>query len=454
MATPTEIRIAITRVVVRGLVVLAIVDLAAFFTGMALTDGNRTDPHITPTPLLIDMVWIAGPLAFLVVGTIEVVRLRDRRRAALARLVHEPLLILLLVIALVNMALLAATWLVPPASQLAWLTNVGLLGVALFIIGLVQRTRAARAPHVFVDTEEVAAARSAVTGAPGSAAGWSSLATALSQSGRTAEAAAASEELVRLLPDEWSVHAFHSELLDAWRITHGGLAAAREAVRLAPDESVAHEALGNALLNRGQRREARAAFQTALGIDPMNAGARNNLAVADLAASPAAAAVGFTEVARMDPMHDLVTRNLRVSLGRLLGRSWYLIVAAGILTLVVVGGRSRLGWTELDARLVLGGIDVVLLGVLVVLFWRTLRSGRLRSLLRFAAARDRGLVALGWILLIGLAALIAVALLPPVAQILVIALLAALFVTSQFVWLIWSLNLRAEATPTPGNGDA
>jgi tetratricopeptide (TPR) repeat protein len=438
-------RLAINRVVIVSLLGLVLLDFFWFISARATIQAHGDNPHVSPSsPVLVDFSAALAIGSIVVISAILIMRLGRARKRTLSQLGHEPLLLFVLLLAVVNLVLLAVAPVVPTGSQLQLLSGLFLIGLACLVFGLVHRSQVFKDltpgdPNIL---EAVDAARAGITTEPESAAAWSTLVTALTAAGRKSEAAEASKELVRLAPDAWWSHLIFSEASDGWIVGPEGLAAAKEAVRLAPDEPATHQALGNAFLRRNKRREARAAFAAALRIDPMDADVRQNLAVAESVASPASAVVGFTDVARSDPQNRLVTYNLRVSLGTIFARSWYIVAAGVILTFVLLGLRADWGLSDVASRAVLVVIDSVVVGAIALLVGRILRSGRARSLVRFVFASDLALSVLGCVLAIGLAAMLAITFLPPPGQVLMFALLFLLFVVSQIMWFVWQLAIR------------
>jgi tetratricopeptide (TPR) repeat protein len=291
--------------------------------------------------------------------------------------------------------------------------------------------------------EALTVAGRATTLEPDHLGAWTALALAYQALGVRSTAVWAAEERVRLAPDDWFSHALKSELIDEWSMAPEGLAAAEEAVRLAPDNSLAHQAVGTSHLLRRSRRKARASFEEALRLDPQNLGAQQNLAVLGVATAPGDTASDLMDVARADPQNRLVAYNLRISLARVLGGTWYLVLAGAVLSFMTMGVRSSVGLTEVGGRVIQFALAAVVIGVVLLLCGRSLRSDRARKALRCALSADPNLVVLGAVLLIGLVGLIALAVLPAVGQLLVLFLIyPLLWVIGTIAIWTWRLNIN------------
>lgn len=125
----------------------------------------------------------------------------------------------------------------------------------------------------------------------------------LLQEGRAEEAAAACAEIL----DRDAAHplALHLQGLALSRLgrTQDASAVLRRAVAAAPERPASHVALGNALRKGGDNAGARAAFDAALGLDPGNAAAAFNLALAEAdLGNDARADALLHRVARADPL--------------------------------------------------------------------------------------------------------------------------------------------------------
>ncbi|MDP6624061.1 MAG: tetratricopeptide repeat protein, partial [Alphaproteobacteria bacterium] len=97
---------------------------------------------------------------------------------------------------------------------------------------------------------------------------WNDLASGLGMLKKWSEMLAASQQAVRLRPDDYWVHVIHSWALGMhWR-WHEALAAAERAIGMDPTRPVAHNNRSWALRGLGRNREAVAAAEQALRLGP------------------------------------------------------------------------------------------------------------------------------------------------------------------------------------------
>jgi tetratricopeptide (TPR) repeat protein len=107
--------------------------------------------------------------------------------------------------------------------------------------------------------------------------GWKLLGPALSLQGRNAEALAAFQTAVELMPMDAEAHSnLGKALADAGRLGDAE-ACHRRAVELEPELALAHNNLGTALADQGRPAEAAACYRRALELQPDMAVAHNNL---------------------------------------------------------------------------------------------------------------------------------------------------------------------------------
>ncbi len=134
--------------------------------------------------------------------------------------------------------------------------------------------------------EALEAARHAIAADPQRALGYCRAVEALNSMERSREAVEIGTEAVRLEPTSWVTHAALATALAhraRWALTlrpaRGAMAEARKAVKLAPDTPDAWFALGYCAGAVGRRRQARAAYERALSLQPDNARALHNLSL-------------------------------------------------------------------------------------------------------------------------------------------------------------------------------
>lgn len=141
---------------------------------------------------------------------------------------------------------------------------------------------------------------------------------ALDALGRHRRAIELAEEAVRLAPTMWWTHAglatavaHKHDLPFSRRHAHRAMAEARRAIELAPDEPGAHFAMGECASAVNRRREARAAYERVLAVQPDDTAALNNLSAVQLSAGrPFAAVRGFQTVAGGGRHIDLAQHNI------------------------------------------------------------------------------------------------------------------------------------------------
>jgi tetratricopeptide (TPR) repeat protein/ADP-heptose:LPS heptosyltransferase len=146
---------------------------------------------------------------------------------------------------------------------------------------------AGRVPQLLRDgrfEEALAALDARVAAVPGDGGAWGDRGVALLALSRHEAALESLTRAVALLPG--SAEAHHNRAFALIRLGRPGeaLACADEAVRLRPDWSTGHATRGLALRRAGRLAAARAAYLRAVACDPSDGRARNNLALATLAA--------------------------------------------------------------------------------------------------------------------------------------------------------------------------
>lgn len=112
---------------------------------------------------------------------------------------------------------------------------------------------------------------------PGDAAATLNLGTALAESGRGREAAAAFERASELTPHDPRPYKNLASLSLNGNDAAGGIRFAKQAVDVAPADAQAHDLLGRALASQGNLREAASEFERAISIDASFAQARTDL---------------------------------------------------------------------------------------------------------------------------------------------------------------------------------
>jgi Flp pilus assembly protein TadD len=224
-------------------------------------------------------------------------------------------------------------------------------------------------------------ARRATAVDPGSATAWTILAEASHRLGEADDARAGIAEALRLAPHEWRVHASAAYLGMAEPFpTDVTREHASECVRLAPEEPGAHLVVADMAVRDRRSSAARAAFRTALALEPENVDARRGLdglaldtgraeiasagALAQLADAPASTAA---LVHLRSLVHQVVTR-----LGALPALAPW---ATALLVAAVGAGASEAGSGPLVLLLLLVPLVATLAGAA---WW-------LRLVTRFAA---------------------------------------------------------------------
>lgn len=191
---------------------------------------------------------------------------------------------------------------------------------------------------------------------------------ALHQLGRDWDAQNLARHSVAANPGHWQTH-YLVACADLWAnaVTDHTVAAAAQARTLAPDEPSTHEIVGQVALAQGRTRQAVAAFEAALALDPEDAVAAHELARAQLRRFRIAKSVkGFLAVGRMDPTIRQTHLNLR-----------HLAVRATLVLHYAVFGALLLSRPQpVLAAILLTAFATVVLG------WTRLRGGP--ALYRFA----------------------------------------------------------------------
>jgi tetratricopeptide (TPR) repeat protein len=187
-------------------------------------------------------------------------------------------------------------------------------------------------------TGALAAARSAIGLDPTHASAYVVAAACLTQLGEAKQAVPMAREAVRLAPDSWGAHAtlgaalaHPASRLGRRRRHREAATAGARAVTLAPHSSDAQAAWGSVAMAVGKRREAQAAFNQALWLDPQNSVAHNELARLTWAGrrfSPqrlAAAAGGFSTAVRADPAAQASQANVKAVMHSAISITAYLV---------------------------------------------------------------------------------------------------------------------------------
>lgn len=143
-------------------------------------------------------------------------------------------------------------------------------------------------------------------------------------------------EAVRLAPHEWRTHHMLTHALIETDPA-AALAAGRDGVRTAPHEPAVHLAVGLAALKARDNGQAKESFRTALSLDPDNATARNNLAIADLRTGRIGTALdGFGAALAADPQLGQARRNLDAVTVSLLMKLRLIMIASGLIAFQLV----------------------------------------------------------------------------------------------------------------------
>lgn len=250
--------------------------------------------------------------------------------------------------------------------------------------------------------EAVRLAKAAVAADPGSEYGFRILSMALRRINSHRNAVAAATEAVRLAPQQWRAYAALAQAL--YRVNHArALAAAEEARRLAPEVAETHYLVGITLrAMRYRDDEARAAFLSALEIDPQHTASLNGLALLDQGRLRFKSATrGFRSGLGADPQHRVLQGNLEVLLLlRLWCVSW--VAVAGMI--IVAAGESA---GDGRVRALAIGCEVLLL-VALAAATRSARKGSdvlgLRLLRRNLGALTCKAVVMASVVLIAIAA--------------------------------------------------
>ena len=226
---------------------------------------------------------------------------------------------------------------------------------------------------------------------------------ALSGLGDHEEAIAAGLAAIKWAPNDWQAYASLAGLFARVKSRRSeAMPAAEYAVALAPNEARAHLSLGIAAAANGKRKEAEEAFRNALGIDPQNSAAHNELARLRLrksrfvgGAKLAEAAGGFQTAIQADPRGSVSRHNLELTLRTFLGRLSYLIFIVAwifwrVVSPVVPGSPATPGSSQSGS----GHLSVVILVLLcapAIYGWRFVSRLRpeLRQHLRYTITHGR-----------------------------------------------------------------
>ncbi len=193
----------------------------------------------------------------------------------------------------------------------------------------------------------------------------------------------AARQAVRTAPASWQSH-YLSALSDSWMagVTSATLDRAARARELAPKESEAHRLYGSIALEIGRPRLARPALEAALGLNPQNLLARQELARLDLRGNRFGQALsGLLSAGRTDPSTPATSDQLHRLVKQFEGAARYPVFLA----------LTAAGYWPHSTALVL----VLLLGAFG---WRVQRAGGriLLQLVPGVLARDRRLAV--WLL--------------------------------------------------------
>jgi Flp pilus assembly protein TadD len=141
---------------------------------------------------------------------------------------------------------------------------------------------------------------------------WHSRATALLGLEQVDEAIVAATRAVELEPDNWvEQYLLGRALVHGPNRSRDAIRVARITVDLAPTEADAHVLLGMAYSRLGDTEAESAAYRAALGLDPQNTSARNNLAVIDLREGRHEKAMrGFRDAVANDPQNTTMHQNI------------------------------------------------------------------------------------------------------------------------------------------------
>jgi len=191
--------------------------------------------------------------------------------------------------------------------------------------------------------EVVRVAERAIAVDPEDARAYYNAAVALSFLKRHREAIEVAEEAVRLAPMEWWTHAGLATALARKRdrlfsrkFASRAMAEARSAVELAPEEPDAHFVVGYCANRAHRRREAKAAYERVLSLQPEHPAAFHNLSTLQIRLGrPIAAARGLRSAAAEGGLGDLARHNID-ALGMVLlwftyGALWALCLLLGLL---------------------------------------------------------------------------------------------------------------------------
>lgn len=212
-------------------------------------------------------------------------------------------------------------------------------------------------------------ARAAVQLEPDNSRGLIILAEAYHEAGDRRQALAAADAAVRCAPHHWATYYTrgHVRLDGTKRAAQEALTDLLQARQLAPHLGSTHNVLGMCYDDLGRRREAQAAYEEALRLDPTDATAMNNLAALELNRGRVGrASQHLTSGLLHAPQTEMLHRNFDVVLLQLLRRLWWLVVVIALGESVLLG--SQAPWA---AR---AGVGVAAIGLLVWVVRRTLRT--------------------------------------------------------------------------------
>lgn len=296
--------------------------------------------------------------------------------------------------------------------------------------------------------EAVAAAVDAVRLDPQNMHCWSALAFAQREVGDLPNAVASATRATQLAPADWATHVNLATLAgehDPWSPL--AVQAAQEAVRLAPNESETHQAMGVGMLRRNQTKDAMDSLRMALRLDPHNKLARHNMAIASMrSGDPAGAAVDLAGLTAQSPNDHLTSDNFRIAIGKSVAQIHFVALAGALIPLQllrIVGGSMSTG----SARLLLGGLVIVTLGIIASLIVRARRTlgPSLAPIFQFVVARDRLIAAWAAVDTLALIPLTASPLLPSAGWSLSYGIAGLLLFAGLIFWVIRGRMMFLEA---------
>jgi tetratricopeptide (TPR) repeat protein len=217
--------------------------------------------------------------------------------------------------------------------------------------------------------DAIECAREACRLDPEAVASWVDLADCAIDAGDGSTAVDAAERAVTVGPHSWPAHytLARSLMRAPGHSTRSVSSELDAAERLAPASAQVANLRGVHLLQQGDRRGARKAFQRALELDPHATMALNNLATLDVKRRPGRSAELLSSATALDPQEGLFQRNLAVT-------AWNIVVYLNraLFCMGTVVAFTRAGGLTLGARVIL-----LMVGVLACLAWSYRRFRRL-----------------------------------------------------------------------------